>query len=172
MKPLLRRLQRTYQSEVRVAERLQPGLLMVVRMFWGWQFFLTGRGKLLHIEQTSAFFESLGVPVPMLNAYAVGTVECFGGLLLLLGLLSRIVTIPLILTLCGAYLTADYAALRSIIADPNSFVTADPFLFLFATILVLLFGPGWLALDSILGRRCEILQDASVIPPLPHGLKY
>jgi putative oxidoreductase len=35
------------------------------------------------------FFTSLGVPAPSLNAYMVSSLECFGGLFLIIGLASR-----------------------------------------------------------------------------------
>jgi putative oxidoreductase len=52
-----------------------------------------------------------------------------------------------------AYWTADRAALIAITSDPNKFVTADPFLFLLASLIVLVFGPGKLALDYFLTRK-------------------
>ena len=43
---------------------LQSPLLLVIRVYWGWQFFLTGKGKLEHLPRTTAFFQSLGIPHP------------------------------------------------------------------------------------------------------------
>src|SRR5258708_17529875 len=75
---------------------LQPVLLLVIRGWWGWSFFLTGKGKLLNLEKTTAFFTDLGLPMPKLNAIMAGSTECFGGLLLLLGLGSRLLGVPVI----------------------------------------------------------------------------
>ena len=66
----------------------------------------TGRGKLLNIERTAGFFESIDIPLPLVNAYAAGITECVGGLLLLIGLGSRLAAIPLVVTMLVAYATA------------------------------------------------------------------
>ena len=50
--------------------------------------------------------------------------ECFGGLLLLAGLCSRLVSIPLMVLLSVAYLTADLDKVKMIFSDPDKFLTA------------------------------------------------
>jgi putative oxidoreductase len=52
-----------------------------------------------------------------------------------------------------AYWTADRDALNAIVSDPDKFVTAAPFLFLLAGLIVLAFGPGKLSLDALLGGK-------------------
>ena len=132
---------------------LQPVLLLVIRGWWGWSFFLTGKGKLMHLDKTAAFFADLAIPLPKLNAILAGSTECFGGLLLLLGLGSRLVSVPLIFTMLVAYATADKEALAGIFSDPDKFTGATPFLFLLACVIVLAFGPGKLSLDAAFGRK-------------------
>jgi hypothetical protein len=39
---------------------LQPVFLLIIRLHWGWQFVLTGKGKLGNIPKISDFFHSLG----------------------------------------------------------------------------------------------------------------
>ena len=41
-----------------------------------------------------------------------------------------------------AYLTADIDRVRAIFGDPDKFVTADEFLFLFTVVIIFVFGPG------------------------------
>jgi putative oxidoreductase len=132
---------------------LQSPLLLVIRLYWGWQFFLTGRGKLEHLPRTTAFFQSLGIPHPHLNAIMASSTECSCGLLLLAGLFSRFATVPLTFCMCIAYLTADRDAVTNIFSDPDKFTGADPFLFLYAAVLVLCFGPGKIALDTLVFRE-------------------
>lgn len=129
---------------------LQSPLLLIVRLWWGWSFFQTGKGKLMNLEKTAAFFESLHIPLPKVNAIAAGSVECVGGLLLLVGLGSRIVSVPLIFTMVVAYVTADNEAWHAILSDPDKFTGATPFLFLFASLLIFAFGPGKLSVDALL----------------------
>lgn len=134
------------------ANYLQSPLLLVIRLYWGWQFAQTGWGKLTHLERTAGFFESLEIPLPKLNAIMAGGTECLGGVLLGLGLFARPASIPLIFCMLVAYWTADREALNALASDPDKFVTAAPFLFLLASIVVLAFGPGKLSLDALLGR--------------------
>jgi uncharacterized membrane protein YphA (DoxX/SURF4 family) len=51
-----------------------------------------------------------------------------------------------------AYLTADFDRARVIFSDPDKFVTADEFLFLFAVVIVFVCGPGVFSLDAWIGR--------------------
>ena len=82
-----------------------------------------------------------------------GGVECLGGLLLALGLFARPAALPLAFTMVVAYWTADRDALRAIARDPDQFVTAAPFLFLLASLVILTFGPGKLSLDALFAPR-------------------
>jgi putative oxidoreductase len=52
-----------------------------------------------------------------------------------------------------AYLSSDREALVSIFSDPGKFYNADPFTFLFAAVIVLVFGAGLFSLDALIARR-------------------
>jgi putative oxidoreductase len=52
-----------------------------------------------------------------------------------------------------AYLTADREALFSSFSNPGKFYGADPYTFLFAAALILIFGPGRFALSSFIAHR-------------------
>ncbi len=157
---------KAYALLIRIASSLQSPVLFVVRLYWGWSFFQTGKGKLSDLSKVTAFFTDLGIPFPGFNAFLAGTTECVGGLLLLAGLASRVTTIPLIVTMVVAYITADSEALKNIFSEPDKFLTADPFLFLFASVLVLVFGPGVFSLDYLLGRKLAVPKsDANTETP-------
>lgn len=129
---------------------LSHPFLLAVRLYWGWSFFQTGKGKLMTHDNVTDFFMSLGIPFPGLNAWMAGATECFGGLLLLAGLASRLTAIPLIVTMIVAYLTADAEAVRNIFSEPDKFTGADPFLFLLAALTIFVFGPGAISLDRLI----------------------
>jgi putative oxidoreductase len=137
----------------RIASYLADPFLLGIRLYWGWQFFLTGKGKLSNISAPTAFFTELGIPFPQANAYLAGCTECIGGLLLLLGLFSRVTCVPLICVLLVAYGTAHLDVVKTIWSDSDSFVTAPPFLFLLATLTVFIFGPGKFSVDELLRRK-------------------
>lgn len=141
-----------YRGLVALAKTLQSPVLFIVRLYWGWQFFLTGKGKLTNLSRTMQFFENLGIPFAHAQAALAGFAECSGGLLLIVGLASRLISIPLMILLTVAYLTADIDRVRVIFSDPDKFVTADEFLFLFAVVIIFVFGPGALSLDALISK--------------------
>ena len=55
-----------------------------------------------------------------------------------------------------AYVTADREALFSIFSDPDKFYAAAPYTFLVASVIILLFGPGQFALDTLLRRMIGV----------------
>jgi len=136
---------------VRLCDLLQSPLLLLVRLYWGWQFAQNGWGKLHNLHRVIGFFGSLGIPHPGLVAPFVSGVEFVGGILLILGLASRITGLVLVIDMFMAYWIADRAALHSILSDPGKFYTADPYTFFFASLIVLVFGPGLFSLDALIG---------------------
>jgi putative oxidoreductase len=150
------------------ASCLQSAFLLVIRLYWGWQFCSTGFGKLLHIGKITDFFQSLGIPFPEFNACLAGTTEFLGGFCLLVGFASRMVAVPLIFTLVVAYLTAERDALQSFFSNPDKFTSADPFLFMLAALIVLIFGPGVVSIDAVLknvfGKETMRSSDGSPRP--------
>jgi putative oxidoreductase len=134
---------------VTIGRFLQCPLLLVIRLYWGWQFFLTGKGKLMHLEKTANFFASLNIPMPKLSAILASCTECGCGLLLIVGLCSRFASFALICVMCVALWTADRAAVTSLFSDPDKLFGTDPFLFLYASVLVFAFGPGKIAVDTL-----------------------
>jgi putative oxidoreductase len=144
----------------RAASSLQSPLLLLVRLYWGWQFAQSGLGRLHHIPQATQFFASLHIPFPEANVVFVSSLEFVGGILLILGLASRLIGLLLACDMIVAYITADPEALHSIFSDPGKFYNADPYTFLFASLLILIFGPGRFALDWLLRRHFEDLPPA------------
>ncbi|HEV8052779.1 MAG TPA: DoxX family protein [Parachlamydiaceae bacterium] len=145
-----------YRSLISLGNFLQPIFLLAVRLFWGWQFFKAGLGKLDDITGTASFFETLGIPAPELNAYLAASTELVGGLFLMLGLASRLVALPLIGTMIVALLTAHYQATANIFDDPVKFVNQPPFTFLMASAIILIFGPGLFSIDAAIKRARSI----------------
>jgi putative oxidoreductase len=123
--------------------------LLLVRLYWGWQFAQTGWGKFHNMPQIATFFASLNLPFPAFTAHFVAGVELIGGILLILGLLSRFTGLVLAINMMVAYWTADKAALQSIFSDPGKFYVADPYTFLFASLMILIFGAGLFSLDRL-----------------------
>jgi putative oxidoreductase len=169
MKMLIDRLRRGYELLAVGATALQSPFLLLLRLYFFWQLFLTGKGKLLNIGKVSEFFASLGIPLPTLNAYLIGSLECFGSLLLIVGLMSRPLSLLIVSSMVVAYFTADFEAISNMFSDPDKFVKADPFPFLVTAVIVLLFGPGKFSLDAMLKRYLGVLPTRDGSPVIRTG---
>ena len=109
----MNRILRLYDMvTTRVLDRLRDPLLLALRLFIGWQFFVTGKGKLASIDNVVAFFTHLGLPMPGLTAHFVAWVELLGGALLFVGLFTRLTALVLTVNMAVAYLTADLTAVK------------------------------------------------------------
>jgi putative oxidoreductase len=147
-----------------VFDRLRDPLLLVLRLFIGWQFFIAGKAKLGNIEGFIGFFERLGIPAPAANAYFVASLEMVGGALLFVGLASRLIALPLTINMIVAYLTADHDAVTKFFSENDAFTQAAPFPFLIVSAIVLAFGPGRISLDWLL-RKLLTAKAAPALAP-------
>jgi putative oxidoreductase len=145
-------IRRAYELLVTGANSLRSPLLLALRLYFFWQLFLTGKGKLSNIGKVSEFFTSLQIPLPTLNAYFIGSLECFGSLLLIIGLASRPLSLLIVISMTVAYLAADFEAVSNFFSDPDKFVKADPFPFLLTALIILVFGPGLFSIDALIER--------------------
>ena len=146
-------IRKMYASAVRAASTLQSPFLLCVRLYWGWQLIESGWGKLHNLPKVTEFFASLNLPMPAHMAVFISCVEFFGGIFLALGLLSRLTALVLTVNMIMAYVSADREALLSFFSDPDKFAAAAPYVFLIASLIILIFGPGLIALDTFLLRR-------------------
>ncbi len=144
---------RMYDGFVRAASSLQsPFLLLFVRLYWGWEFMEDGWGKLHNLAKVTQYFASLNLPAPGQTALFVSIIELAGGMLLAVGLFSRLTGLVLTVNMLTAYVTGDREALLSIFTAPDKFSAAAPYMYLFASLVVLIFGPGKFALDTLFDR--------------------
>jgi len=145
-------LKKLYGLLVAAASGLQSPFLLVVRLYWGFQMMQTGWGKLHSLAKVTQFFSSLGIPLPGLSAPFIAGLEFLGGILIMLGLGSRLLALLLSCDMIVAYIAGDREALFSIFSDPDKFYAATPYTFLVAFLIVLIFGPGRFSLDALLTK--------------------
>jgi putative oxidoreductase len=148
-------IEHLYGLLVRYATALQSPFLLVVRLYWGWQFAQSGLGHLQNLQAFTTFFSKLGIPAPAIQAPFIGGLELVGGILLALGLGSRLIALLLAGDMLVAFLTADLDKFLSVISDPATFYSATPYTFLFAAVLILLFGPGAISIDALIAKRLK-----------------
>lgn len=121
-------------------------VVAAIRVASGIFFVSVSTGKFLDHAQESVDFDRYGVPVPDLAVYAVGVVELLGGLLLVIGLLTRPAAAVLALDMIGAIATAGRV-------EGGSFHLGVAPAALAVMLLLLWAGSGRPALDPMLERR-------------------
>lgn len=164
MKPFLLRLRSWYKRFFAGVDRLQSPFLLAVRLYWGWQLIQSGWGKLHNLPKVTDFFTSLNLPMPAQMAVAISCLEFFGGIFLAVGLLSRLTALVLTINMIMAYVTADREALMSFFSDPDKFAAAAPYVFLIASLIILIFGPGKLCVDTLLDRAFGRFESKETTP--------
>lgn len=136
---------------LKIAGSLQSPVLLLVRLDWGFQFWQSGMAHLNNMPAFVQFLENLNIPAPSLNAHFVAVLEAVGGILLALGLGSRIIALLLAGDMFVAFVTADREALTSLFSsDSDKFFNAAPHTFLAMALIVLAFGPGKISLDHLI----------------------
>ncbi len=144
-----------------IISRLHSPFLLLVRLYWGWQLAESGWGKLHNLAKVTEFFSTLNLPMPAQMAVFISCVEFFGGILFALGLFSRMISLVLVINLLMAYITADREAFLSFISNPDKFSAAAPYVFLVASLIVLIFGPGKFCVDYLLRRFANLPNTAA-----------
>src|SRR6202522_3778936 len=152
---VMRKLLNAYRRVTAGLSFLQSPMLLAVRLYWGFQFAQTGWGKLHNLAKITGFFASLNIPFPGFNAPFIASLEFVGGILIMLGLFSRPIALLLACNMFVAYWTADREALTAIFSDPGKFYVADPYTFLFASLMILIFGAGLFSIDTLIARRVK-----------------
>ncbi len=111
-------------------------------------------GKLTHLDRVTQFFASLNLPAPHMTALAVALIELVGGFLFALGIASRLTALVLFVNMTVAYLSVpdDRVNFSHFLSNPSDFYSASPYTYWFAALLILVFGPGWVAIDTVIGR--------------------
>ncbi len=144
-----------YTRTSALLSRLQSPLLLAIRVYWGWQFAQDVLGKLTHLARVTDFFTSLNLPAPHVTALVVALVEFGGGILFAAGIASRLTSLVLFVNMTMAYLSVpdDRVNFFHILSNPSDFYGATPYTYWFAALLILVFGAGFFAVDTIVTRR-------------------
>ena len=156
---------RAYSLLVKLGQFCQTPLLLLIRIYFFWQLFKIGMGKLGNIGTVTEYFSQLGIPSPALNAYVVGATECFGGLLIVVGLAARLASVPVTIAMAVAYWVGDNNAVLNVWGHPDKFVKAAPFPFFLSALIILCFGPGLASLDALIGWLRRRRESASAEKP-------
>ena len=146
---------RAIQTVLSQAERVRAGLAragglppLLVRLFVGYFFFETGLGKVRNLGTFVERFQEWGIPFPPVSAAVSAYAELIGGALLVLGLLTRLASIPLFINMLVATLTVKLKK----VAGLDDFVELDEPLYALLFLWLFISGPGPLSLDALATR--------------------
>jgi putative oxidoreductase len=123
-----------------------PQLLM--RLFLGYFFLETGWGKIHNLAQMTERFTEWGIPAPAFNAALSGWTEFIGGTLVLVGLGTRLISIPMLINMVVATLTVRLKK----VAGLDDFVELDEPLYALGFLWLIFAGPGKASLDELVER--------------------
>ncbi|MBV0932567.1 HvfX family Cu-binding RiPP maturation protein [Marinobacterium weihaiense] len=128
----MNRLTTAYRPLQGILQQLQWGdglAPLLLRLYLAPVMLQAGWNKLSHFEETVAWFGNpewgLGLPLPELMAALAAGTEFFGGLLLLIGLAVRWISIPLMITMLVAALSVHLDNGWLAIADPSSWLANE-----------------------------------------------
>jgi putative oxidoreductase len=140
------------QAVLTQLERAQWIPQLLTRLFVGYFFFETGWSKIHNLDAMAERFAGWGIPFPAFNAALSGYTELIGGALILVGLFTRLATIPLFINMVVAILTVKMKAVTGL----DEFVELDEPLYALAFLWLFFSGPGWASLDRLLWTRLRL----------------
>jgi putative oxidoreductase len=125
---------------------------LVIRLVFGYFWLETGIGKVQNLDGFTQRFVGWGIPHPAFNAALSAWTELLGGLLLMLGLFTRLVSIPLIINMIVALALVVSSRLMGL----DDYVEADEVLYITIFFWFLIAGPGKISLDTLIARWLRI----------------
>ena len=159
---ILHRLTAIYDQGVARLLCLESVPLLIARVSVGWVMAESGWGKLGKIPAVVEFFRGLGIPAPEIQAPMAAVSELFFGVLLMMGLFTRISAIPLMIIMTVAIITAK----REEITSASDLLGMSEFLFIVLLLMLLVRGGGAWSCDRVLvwKRSCCAHQPLTTKP--------
>jgi putative oxidoreductase len=142
-------LEKLYIGLKNFLQNFQSCALLLARIVVAYGFFEPALHKWNDITATANWFSSIGIPMPTLNAYMAATTELLGVVLLALGFLTRLISIPLMVVMVVAIATVHLT--HGFSAGQNGFEI--PLYYLLFLSIFMSHGAGKYSLDYLLFEK-------------------
>ncbi len=129
-------------------EKLKDFPPLLFRLVLAYGFYGPATMKLKNFDGIIEWFSGLGIPLPKLNAFLATGTEITGILLLILGLATRIISIPLMIVMIVAIITVHLG--NGFEAGDNGFEI--PIYYMLMLFSLLITGPGKFSLDALITK--------------------
>ncbi|WP_082121025.1 DoxX family protein [Dyella japonica] len=133
---------------------------LVVRVVFGYFWLETGIAKVHNLDGFTQRFVGWGIPFPAFSAGLSAWTELLGGLLIMLGLCTRLVCIPMLINMAVAVVLVVSANLTGL----DDYVEADEIVYSLIFFWLLISGPGRASLDTLLARALGIRTTSETAP--------
>lgn len=135
-----------YMEFSRLSEYGKSLSLLFARLAVAYGFYEPAMMKWSDIGSVAEWFGSMGIPFPTLNAYMAASTEAVGVVLLTLGLLTRLISLPLIVVMIVAIVTVHL---------PHGFSAGDngfeiPLYYMLFLLIFVTNGAGRFSLDRLI----------------------
>lgn len=133
---------------------------LVVRVVFGYFWLETGIAKVHNLDGFTQRFIGWGIPFPAFSAGLSAWTELIGGLLIMLGLFTRLVCIPMLINMAVAVTLVVSANLMGL----DDYVEADEIVYSLIFFWLLVSGPGKASLDTLVARTLGIRSQSAHAP--------
>lgn len=140
-----------YEKSVSMLSKLDWLAPLLARIAVGFIFAESGWGKIHNIDKVAEFFVSLKLPAPLFQAHLVAYTELVAGVLVLIGLATRAASIPLIITMTVAILTAKLEDIHEL----SDLFAMSEFLYILLFIWLVIEGAGAVSIDHLLKKKIK-----------------
>ena len=130
---------------------------LIMRIIVGYTFMLTGWGKLTNLAQVTENFVGWGIPFPKILTPFVSGVEFFGGVMLILGLFTRIPAAMLAVVMVVAIKSAKWGDVDSL----ETLLGFEEATYFAAFMWLAIAGPGDASLDRLLVNAAGHAQEST-----------
>lgn len=141
----------------RIASHFSWAGPLLMRLIVGYTFMLTGWGKLTNLAQVTENFVGWGIPFPNILTPFVSGVEFFGGVMLILGLFTRIPAAMLAVVMVVAIKSAKWGDIDSL----ETLLGFEEATYFAAFVWLAIAGPGNASLDRLLVNAAGHAQKST-----------